>query len=142
MHGERCSWSDGKVQRLEKCLNSVVAGLIKASSVVKAKRLEWERREREWEEERRRREELRIKREEEQAKLDQLLKQTQDWVKAQEVRAFVTAVNTRGSDNAVVVGGDIEVSEWSQWASTHADRFDPLVTSPASVLDEKIERYW
>ena len=59
--GVRSSWSDAKVQRLDNCLNSVVAGLITAATVVKAKRLESERKAREWAEEQRRRDELREK---------------------------------------------------------------------------------
>jgi len=71
--GLRRSWSDAKVQRLDKCLNSIMVGLIKAASCIKANRLEDERREKAWAEEQCRREELREKREKEQARLDQFL---------------------------------------------------------------------
>jgi len=63
----RKTWSDGRRQRLEECLNSFVGGLIKAAIAIKRLRAERERREREWQEERRQWEESeRIRREEEE----------------------------------------------------------------------------
>ena len=61
----RKTWSDGRRQRLEECLNSFVGGLIKAAIAIKHLRAEREQRELKWQEERRRREDgKRIRREE------------------------------------------------------------------------------
>jgi hypothetical protein len=116
--------------------------LINAASCIKANRLEDERKAREWAEVQRRREELRDKREKEQTRLDQLNAQTQSWVAAQQIRSFVGAVKASGPQNAVEVCQGMEMDEWVFWASQQADRLDPLAESPASVLDEKFERYW
>ena len=43
--GNQSSWSDGKKQRIENCLNDFIIGLIKASVASRARDLEWERRE-------------------------------------------------------------------------------------------------
>ena len=139
---QRVSWNDGKVQRIEHCLNAFIAGLIKSAGKIRTERLQEEKEEREREARRLRNEEIRRKQKIEQARLDHLMQQTQDWRKAQQIRAFIDEVMSRGQ---LKVGDEVLGSnEWIKWAQVQANRFDPTVESPSSILDEKIEsdRYW
>lgn len=79
---------------------------------------------------------------EEQKRLETLLKQTQDWGRAQEIRAYIMAVSSSeqsGKDGGV---DEVGTQEWHQWASQQAARLDPLMERPPSVLDENISPYW
>lgn len=85
---------------------------------------------------------MREKREREQARLNLLHEQTRDWVSAQQIRSYVEAVRTSGPQVVAEAYQGLETDKWVFWASQQADRLDPLVASPASVLDEKLDRYW
>jgi hypothetical protein len=89
-----------------------------------------------------RRREILIQRiEQEQGRVDALAKQTKAWQEAQELRAFVQAVRSAAyyPRRTITVGRDID--EWCAWALEQANRIDPTVSSPPSVLDHKKEYF-
>jgi hypothetical protein len=85
-------WSDGKRQRLENCLNSIIAGLGAAAEGKKALRLRREQRERERQEEQHRRWEEEERRRKEEEKIKHLEKLVGNWNQSQRIREFLSEV--------------------------------------------------
>jgi hypothetical protein len=122
--GVRKVWSDGKRQRLENCLNSIIAGLGTAAEGVKAHRLELER----WEHERQERELKRWEEEErrrkEEEKIKHLEKLLANWNQSQKIRQFLTEV-----ERAAMLNEDkntANLTDWIAWARDYADSIDPI----------------
>ena len=64
-------------------------------------------------------------------------RQADEWRRGQEIRRFIEAVRAAsiaGSDR-VLQGNDLE--RGIEWTSAHADRMNPLVKSPPSILDDR-----
>lgn len=144
--GVRTKWSDLKKTPLEQRLEPFVATLVLASDTVKRRRREEEEARRRREAyERERAEKLRQIREEEQ-RLEQLEAEVEAWHRSQRIRAFVDAVRETASPENGQDGKEDQVDEWIAWATSYADRFDPLVEAAPSILDEKEKwrypRYW
>lgn len=78
----------------------------------------------------------------EQQRVDDLLAQTESWHKSQRIRTFVNAVLSARSAAKIDTGPDTESGRWARWAREHADRFDPLVENPPSILDRKPKSFW
>jgi hypothetical protein len=123
----RKTWSDGRRQRLEDCLNSFVGGLIKAAIAIKHLRAERERWEREWQEERRQREEAERIRREEEEKLKDLDEEVASWHQSQKIRSYIEAVKKWGIQKYGEIKPDSKLNQWLMWATKQADRLDPLV---------------
>jgi len=140
--GLRSSWADGKKQRIEHCLNKFLVAAYQAAAYQKAKRLEREREERARRERERQLAILRKQIEHEQARLDLLNEQSRAWQEACQLRDYVQAVRSTGyySRQAITDGRDLD--EWCAWALEQANRLDPTVTSPPSVLDYKDQFFW
>jgi hypothetical protein len=113
----RKTWSDGKRQRLEDCLNSFVGGLIKTAEAI---RLEWQERRRQQEESER------IRREEEE-KLKVLDREVASWHRSQQIRLYIDAVKKWAIQKYGEVKPDSKLHQWLTWATQQADRLDPLV---------------
>jgi len=137
--GVRKMWSDGASQKVENCLNSFIIGLIRTAEAIKADRLQRQERDREAAERASRREELAARIREEESKIKDLEEEAASWHRSQKIRAYVNAVR----DAAIAESGHVEpgseLDEWLSWAQKYADRLDPLVESPPSVLDRKSE---
>jgi len=123
----RKTWSDGRKQRLEDCLNSFVGGLIKVSIAIKELRAERERREREWQEQRRQREESERIRREEEEKMKVLDREVTSWYRSQQIRSYIDAVRKWGVQKYGEIRPDSKLHQWITWAIQQADRLDPLV---------------
>ncbi|MCO6043303.1 hypothetical protein NG895_05235 [Aeoliella sp. ICT_H6.2] len=139
------SWSDAKKQKLEQCLGKFVAGLMKLArrkreyeqAEAERKALEEAAREKR-EKERQRRAERRQRQQEERDRVDLLLQKAEDWRQSENVRALINAMKQQYSQSGVSVLPDSEEGKWLNWAAAQADRLDPLVESPPSILDEHI----
>ena len=133
----RRKWSDGKRRQIPSHLGSVVATLPLLAEAIKSQRREQEeaRKRREaWEQERAVK--LRVIREEEE-RLSELDAEVDAWHRSQRLRAYVAAVESAAevvSDPAI---DHRELAHWIAWATAQAERLDPLVESPPSILDEK-----
>ena len=135
--GIRRRWTDGKKQRIEAILNSFVVTLLRiADAVHERRRREEEDRRRREEWERQRGEKLRLIREEEE-RLEHLNAEIDAWHGSQRIRSYISAVR----EAVTATQGQIEegspCDKWLKWATQQADRADPLVKSPPSILDEK-----
>lgn len=137
-NGMRRRWSDSAKRPLEKGLNSFLAGIVKVAVAVRAERLDKERRDREQKDRERCRKELIIAQEKEKARLSHLDREVASWHKAQEIRAYVETVRSLGLKKHGRIDPGSEMDQWITWAMAQADRYDPLVKSPPSVLDEQL----
>ena len=123
----RKTWSDGKRQRLEDCLNSFVGGLIKTAEAIRHRRIERERQELEWQERRRQQEESERIRREEEEKLKVLDREVASWHRSQQIRLYIDAVKKWAIQKYGEVKPDSKLHQWLTWATQQADRLDPLV---------------
>lgn len=126
----RKSWSDGKQQRLEECLNDFFAALLKAALEKRAERLESERREVErriWMEQQA---ELEEKRREEEERFQRLITDAKAWQQSNEIRSYVDAVRKKTVEKCGAVPPGSEVDHWLGWAIMRADMLDPLKRQP------------
>jgi hypothetical protein len=131
--GLRGRWSDTARRPLELGLNSVLAAMAKTAATAHARRIERDERDRMWKERVQRRDDLIRRQEREKVLLTELDQHVSSWHRAQRIREYVAAV--RGSKQ---IDAGSELDQWLVWANAQADRADPLVKSPHSVLDETI----
>jgi hypothetical protein len=122
--GVRKVWSDGKRQRLENCLNSIIAGLRTAAEGVKAHRLKLERWERERQEQERRRWEEQEQRRKEEEKIKHLEKLIANWNQSQKIRQFLAEVERGALLNEEKKTANL--TDWIAWAHDYADSIDPI----------------
>ena len=122
--GLRKVWSDGKRQRLENCLNSIIAGLGAAAEGEKALRLRREQWERERQEEQRRRWEEEERRRKEEEKIKHLKKLVGNWNQSQRIREFLSEVEKAAAENPAKKTENL--SDWLSWAHAYADSIDPI----------------
>ena len=66
------------------------------------------------------------KRKEEQEKIDRLIAEAEAWRRAENVRAYITAVMQKMSQGHLETGAE-ELEKWREWALESADRIDPLM---------------
>jgi len=143
--GCRRTWRDGKKQRLEDSLSSVVRGLVKLAGRLKEHDEEQRRRAQELREEEQRRQEVaRIRAEKaalieaERARVGELIKSASSWQTSQTLRAFIEATKKAHAAECGSMAHDSEFKQWIAWAIQQADRLDPLRESPPSILDEDV----
>ena len=131
LDGSRHQWSDGKKQKLEKCLNAFIDGLFKAAEILKARHLEWERQRKQREEQERRREEEEQRRIEEEQKVKHLDAILANWAKSHNIREFVKIIDQTLKQRNIQPTNNL--SAWLQWARQYADSIDPiLLTFPVN----------
>jgi uncharacterized protein (DUF3084 family) len=112
--------------KLETCLNDFIVGLLKVAEAVKVRRLRQEQEEQLRREAERRRQEEAQKRQEELARRQALEQEAIDWVKAQQLRAYLAAVKDRLHAKHGEIKSGSRADRWLTWAHQHADRLDPL----------------
>ena len=132
----RKRWNDTDHKKVEDAIPEFVAMLIK-SAVVRHRRTEdFRAAELERQRQAAERERLREEIEAETQRRDDLLKMSENWRQAHTLRQFLEACqNLRSSRNNDDQKPKEEFENWLQWAYAHADRLDPLVDSPPSILD-------
>ena len=128
--------ADGKHQRVEQCLNEFVVKL-EAEAVRRKRELEHREREhRRWEEQARLRREREEKRQKETERLKALEEETRNWKRAEDIRAYVAAIEAKTVREAGTIDGDSELGQWIVWARHKADWLDPIVNAKCPVLDD------
>jgi len=126
--GLQKTWSDGKTAKLEACLNDFIVGLLKVAEAVKARRLKQEQEEQIRRKAERRRQEEAQKRQEELVRRQALEQEATNWVKAQQLRAYLAAVKDRLHAKHGEIQSESQAGQWLTWAHQHADRLDPLIS--------------
>lgn len=129
--------ADGKHQRVEQFLNEFVVKL--EAEAVRRKRHEehLERQRRHWEEQARRRREREEKQRKEMERLKALEEEAHNWKRAENIRAYVAAVEAKAAreDGNIEVGS--ELGQWIAWARHKADWIDPILNVECPILDEE-----
>src|SRR5262249_46800914 len=90
--GVRSTWADGKAQRVENCLNKLLAGLYVIAEAEKQRIKKHQQWELEWKEAEARRLEQQGLRMEEEERIRQLDQNLAAWKKAQDVRVYADAL--------------------------------------------------
>ena len=126
--GAEQSWTDGKLRRIEECLNRFVIGLIKAALRRKAKRLDRQRQDKLRREQQQELEAWQRKVDEERQRLQELEDAAANWRRSQRLRAYIDAVRRRAATEPGLMGTEQALKAWLRWASDHANSIDPLMT--------------
>jgi hypothetical protein len=140
--GLRCTWTDGKRQRVEDRLNQFIATAYKSAAQKKADRIRSEIEARERAERERQREILKQQIVHEQGRVDVLTEQAKAWQAAQQLRDYVQAARSAGYYAQSAITDGLDLNAWCDWALDQASRLDPTVSSPPSVLDYKDQFFW
>lgn len=119
--GCQTKWSDGK-EKIEQKLASFLNGLWFAAAYMKKENEEWEARRKRDEVEQLERERKLLLIEEEKKQIQGLEELAQAWQKSRVLKAFIRAsIKIKGAH-----GPDGDFERWVSWASSYADRIDPL----------------
>ena len=141
----RHSWSDGKVQRVEGCLNKFCIALIDLALAIKVDRAKQEERERQWQLEQQKREAMKEARNAETARREAFEADFSKWEKADRMRQYLDKYEASLAEQELSHEEMANKKEWLQWARNHADLVDPLTQGKDTVLEETEGmnyRYW
>jgi|ERR1700733_15179337 len=126
LQGVRKSWSDGRFQRVEKCLSDCVAILPHLTRVIRIVEEENKRKQAQWEKEEKRREEAQRR----QLEYDRRTKISDEflagWKKSHEFHEFANALITKTETSKLDGNVKKELRKISRWIARHADYLDPL----------------
>lgn len=142
LHGTRKKWADTKTKTLEQRLGAIVDGLGIIAESVRAERImrEGHQKARQLEEE------LRLEHaryEESQRRLRHaLVTNSEQWHRAVQLRAFINATCEANADSPAHV--QEQTAFWVTWASSQADRLDPLHRdkTPVTSMNVSIEQWF
>lgn len=135
----RKNWNDTQHRKLEEAMAEFVATLMKTALVLHRRTEDRRREQREKQERIAAYEKLQMEVRQEKRRVDDLLKMTENWKRAQTIRDFLRVYrNLLETDQQSIESGS-ELEKWLDWAEQQADRLDPLVQSPPSVLDRAHE---
>jgi hypothetical protein len=142
-HGVKENWTEKASKPIEEQLNEIVAAILTAAHVALKKRQKDEEEKRLRQEALVRQQESEQKRQEEESRRKELELQSQNWVKSQNLRAFLRACEGAMAERSGGLAPDGAGAEWLRWAYSHADRLDPLrngyLESVASEVTEAAE---
>ena len=141
-NGRRCTWSDTERTKLDDRLDKALLNMVETAVLAQKHREEEERQRELRRQEEQRRQEAAHQRAErqklykaEKARFKQLLTQAESLQKSRLVRELIEAVK-RGMAERGSTPHNKNTEEWIEWATQQADRLDPLLPSPPSILDE------
>jgi len=122
----RQSWSDGKVQRVEGCLNEFVVGLVEAAEALRQDHIEQARlaRERLEDEHQRQIEAEREARENDRRK--ELARELEVWRLAGEVRTYLEALKSAAAGSGATDASGNRLGRWIKWIEAYLQVLDPL----------------
>jgi hypothetical protein len=125
-YGSRKKWPDSKSGRLEEKVGDFIGGAILVAHMLKIERKAKVEAERKREEEQKKWEQEESRRKDEEARLQKLEQQAALWVKNEQLRVFVQAVETAIESKEMPEGQKRRVEAWIAWARNHADQIDPI----------------
>lgn len=121
------SWTDGKVQRLENCLNDFVVALVAAGKKLQERSQRHRLRDIERQREREERQKRERREQRERERIEELKRQVEAWEWSQRIRNYLASLElSHGPSEATgPTGPDLERDAWVAWAVDYADRLDP-----------------
>ena len=145
-HNCRQNWRDTPRHPLEQRLEEVIAGLFDYAATIrreeKQRQSEQEARaatERQRQEAAKQRAARRAVIQAERERVESLITNSKQWKKSQALREYIDAVRHQYVDRNGSIEPGSQMAEWLEWATQQADRMDPFVESPPSILDEVVE---
>jgi hypothetical protein len=130
---------DGKTQKLETLISRLVGSVLREA---RDRAIRAEERRLEEIEERKRAQERFVLREQieaEEKKVQEFESWVSNWVRAQQTREFIVALEKLWQEKGHDLSAKSPKGERLSWMKVQADRLDPLVESPPSILDRKNE---
>jgi hypothetical protein len=130
---------DGKVQKLESLISNLVGYVLREARdrVIQAE----QRRVEEIQRKKKEREKIILaeKIAEEEKKVQELETWVSSWVRATQIREFIVVLEKVWKEKGHDLSPESQKGEHISWMKRHADRLDPLIESPKSILDRKHE---
>lgn len=130
---------DGKTQKLETLISRLVGSVLREA---RDRAIRAEQRRLEEIEERKRAQERFVLREQieaEEKKVQEFESLVTSWVRAQQTREFIVALEKLWKEKGQDLSANSTEGQRISWMKRQADRLDPLVESPPSILDRKNE---
>ena len=128
--------ADGKQQRIEQLLNEFIVK-IETEAVRRKRDAEHHERQRlRWGEEARLRREYEEKQRKEMERFKALEEEARNWKRAEDLRAYITAVETKAAREQGSVAVESDLGRWIVWARQKADWIDPIINVERPVYDE------
>lgn len=138
-YGSRNCWRDCKTQALESQLNQCIGALMRkgrqlwvSAELAKQRELERQKKQKELAE-------LAVQINEEEKRVQDLETWVASWSKAEQIRSFVSALERVWTEQGHDLSPDAPKGKRIIWMRRQADRVDPMLPSPPSVLDRKEE---
>ncbi len=133
----RGTWADGKRQRLEDVLDSVITGLLRRIDYEKQQRLDHEIEGRQSDVAKQRRAATEQYEAEEQKRREQLKISVDRWHEAERIRHYLSVFETEFSAGNWRPRNEGAFRRWLKWAFWYADHIDPLIR--AEPMPEEVE---
>jgi len=129
---------DGKMQRLEECLNRFILLMVKSAEIIKIQEREREARRQEYQKQLEIEQLARRKRELEKVRTEQLVNSSTEWQQCLMIRNYIAAVKT----NTPKQSDQSEVEAWITWADEKLDSLESALLKPELInLDSIGTRY-
>lgn len=135
--------SDGKIKKLENTVSECVGKLMRHARHLRIEQEKFEQYQAECRKKELEREELARQISEEEKKLKDLDSWVTNWDRAGKIREFVVALRKVWAEQGHDVSPESAKGQKLAWMTQQADRLDPMLESPPSILDRKKElSYW
>ena len=126
---------DIKSVKLENRLNEFIIALLIASQAYIAQEKHWEEKRKVKQEEERKRNAIIQEIENEKKKLQELKKNIKKFRSSNLIREYIARYKMKLLDETLAPDKKQEIIEYIEWAQKQADRLDPFIESPVSILD-------
>ena len=126
---------DIKSVKLENRLNEFIIALLIASQAYIAQEKHWEEKRKVYQEEERKRNAIIQEIENEKKKLQELKKNIKKFRSSNLIREYIARYKMKLLDETLAPDKKQEIIEYIEWAQKQADRLDPFIESPVSILD-------
>lgn len=126
---------DIKSAKLEDRLNEFIIALLIASQAYIARERHWEEERKIYQEKERKRNEILEAIENENKKLQELKKNIKKFHSSNLIREYIARYKMKLLDETLAPDKKQEIIEYIEWAQKQADRLDPFIESPISILD-------
>lgn len=127
--GGRRSWTDGKVQRVENCLNDFVVAVVATGEKVKAWRQQREEEARRRERARRERLEQERREQLERERIEELRRQVVAWEWSRRISQYLNALDDPLQHGRPPSGPELTPMEWRKWCEKYAKDAAPFSQS-------------
>ncbi len=138
-YGIRKSWRDGKTRKLESLLSQCIGGLMRTARQLRIEAEQAKQRELERQKKQQELADLAVLIAEEEKRVRDLDTWVTNWLRAEQIRSFIAALEKVWTEQGHDLSADAPKGQRIIWMRQQADRLDPMLASPPSILDRKSE---